>query len=68
MIHEHIVIPLIHIINLCFRTGHIPKKWKESVTIPLYKSGDKKMVTNYRAKTVINNFTKIFEKCMKKDW
>lgn len=64
-IHEHIINPLIHIINACFIKGYIPKKWKESITTPIYKSGDKKMVTNYRPITVINNFAKIFEKCLK---
>lgn len=63
--HRYIVGPLIHIINLCFEKGHIPKAWKESVVTPVYKSGTKSSITNYRPISVINNFAKVFEKCLK---
>ena len=55
-----------HIINLIFKTGKIPEKFKESIVIPIYKnSGNKEEISNYRPISLINNLGKIFEKCIK---
>lgn len=43
----------------------MPSSFKNSTTTPIFKSGDKKRATNFRPITVINNFAKIFEKCLK---
>lgn len=64
-IHAFISIPLVHIINIVFSTGKIPSEWKESYVSPIFKSGDRTKMTNYRPISVINNFAKIFEKCLK---
>ena len=37
-----------------------PKSWKESFTIPIYKSGDKNDPNNYRGVSLINCLPKIF--------
>lgn len=63
--HMQLIKPIKYIINLCFQTGEIPTNWKESIVTPIYKSGDKKMLTNYRPISVINNLAKIFEYCLK---
>ncbi|CAH0563181.1 unnamed protein product [Brassicogethes aeneus] len=64
-IHRFIIKPLLHIFNLIFETGVIPTAMKESVVTPVYKAGDKKQTTNYRPISVINNFAKLFELCLK---
>nr|CAI5843030.1 unnamed protein product [Callosobruchus analis] len=64
-IHQHILSPLLHIINLSFSTGKIPSQWKESVIAPVHKSGDSAQLSNYRPISVINNFAKIFEQAIK---
>lgn len=63
--HKYILQPLIYLIDLCFETGEIPLEWKNSIVTPVFKSGNKKQLTNYRPISVINNFAKIFEKCLK---
>lgn len=64
-IHKQISAPLSHIINLAFLSGRVPTKWKESLVTPVYKAGDKTDTSNYRPISVINNISKIFEKCVK---
>lgn len=64
-VHIYILTPLQHIINLTFSTGKIPSQWKASIVTPIYKSGDKKLCTNYRPISVISNLAKIFEHCLK---
>lgn len=64
-VHLYIIKPLRHIINLTFNTFKIPKDWKVSVVTPVYKSGDRANLTNYRPISLINNLGKIFEKCLK---
>ena len=47
-----------------FSTGRVPKLFKQSITILIYKSGDKKM-TNYRSISIKSNFAKVFEEALK---
>jgi hypothetical protein len=47
------------IFNVILKTGIYPKSWKESFTIPIYKSGDKNDPNNYRGVSLINCLTKI---------
>lgn len=63
--HQNILIPLEHIINTIFKTGIVPKSFKTSIVCPIYKSGEHSKIKNYRPISLITNFTKIFEKCMK---
>lgn len=64
--HKYLLKPLMYIINLAICTSQIPKEWKISIVTPVYKAGDSTNLTNYRPISVINNFGKIFEKCIKK--
>jgi hypothetical protein len=47
------------IFNVILKTGIYPKSWKESFTIPIYKSGDKNDPNNYRGISLINCLPKI---------
>ena len=48
------------IFKVILKTRIYPKSWKESFTIPIYKSGDKNDPNNYRGVSLINYLTKIF--------
>lgn len=64
-IHEYILEPLKHIINLIFKTGIVPTHFKTTIITPIHKAGNKNLISNYRPISLINNFAKIFEKCLK---
>ncbi len=61
---EYISTPLTHIINLCFRQGYFPDKRKIAKVIPVFKSGGKGDVNNYRPISVLPSLSKIFEKAI----
>lgn len=63
--HQYLLAPLEHIYNLIFKTGIVPNHFKKSIIIPIYKSGKKNQISNYRPISLISNFAKIFEKCLK---
>lgn len=63
--HKYILKPLKHLINLIFEKSLVPKQFKSSIITPIHKAGDKLKISNYRPISVINNFSKIFEKCLK---
>lgn len=58
--------PFACIINKCIETGCFPSVFKKSIVLPIYKSGDRMKVSNYRPISLITNLTKIFEKIIKK--
>ena len=52
--------PLAHICNISFRTGVFPSRMKIAKVIPMFKSGTKTDVTNYRPlATILKNLGKI---------
>lgn len=54
--------PLSYICNLSFQTGKFPDKMKMAKVVPLYKTGDKHLFTNYRPISLLSQFSKILEK------
>ena len=54
--------PLAHICNISFRTGVFPSRMKIAKVIPMFKSGTKTEVTNYRPISLLSQFSKILEK------
>ena len=59
---DNIVKPFTHICNQSFQTGIFPNKMKTAKIIPIYKSGDKQLLTNYRPISLLSQFSKILEK------
>lgn len=51
-----------HIINISLTTGTFPSDWKKSKVIPVYKSGSKSDIENYRPISVIPAASKVIEK------
>ena len=49
---------------MSFAQGIFPDELKLARVVPIYKSGDKKEVSNYRPISVLSFYSKIFEKIM----
>ena len=64
IICKYIAEPLSHIINTCIERATWPDALKEAEIVPIYKSGDKHNVTNYRPISLISNTGKVFEKIL----
>ena len=58
----HILTPLRHICNTSLGQGIFPDEIKIARIIPLFKSGDKQNVSNYRPISLLPPFSKILEK------
>ena len=58
--------PLLHILNLSLSEGVFPDELKVAKCIPLYKSGNKLLINNYRPVSILPIFSKIFERVMYK--
>ena len=56
--------PLTYTCNLSFLTGRFPDKLKITKVTPIFKSDNRKLVSNYRPISVLPVFSKIFEKLM----
>ena len=61
-ISDHIADPLANIINKCIEKSIWPDALKAAEVVPIYKSGKKLVVNNYRPISLISNIAKIFEK------
>lgn len=57
---------LCHIFNLSFTTGVFPQIFKKALVHPIFKSGDRDSVSNYRPISVLTVMSKVFEKIINK--
>jgi hypothetical protein len=61
-----IISPLTYLCNRMLTTGTFPDRLKFSEIIPIYKKGDKTLISNYRPMPCLPVFTIIFEKIIYK--
>ena len=61
---NNLIQPLLHTINLSFLEGIFPAQLKTANVTPIFKSGDSKLVGNYRPISILSVFSKIIEKLM----
>jgi hypothetical protein len=54
--------PLTVLFNFSLLSGVFPCVWKESYVVPLFKSGDKRNISNYRGISILSAILKPFEK------
>ena len=62
-IHQ-ISIPLTHIINQSFLTGIVPQQMKIAKVVPIFKTSDPTLLTNYRPISLLTTFSKLIERLM----
>ena len=62
-ISANIIAPsLVYIINKSIISGSFPSMWKEAKVKPLFKSGDKDGINNYRPISILPTISKLIEK------
>lgn len=62
---SHIIVPIIsHLINICFKYGVFPSIYKHAIILPIYKSGKKTDISNYRPIAILPVISKIIEKAL----
>lgn len=64
LVINQIALPLSKIINCSFTTGIFPNLLKIAKICPVYKSGPKQLISNYRPISILPSFSKIIEKVM----
>jgi hypothetical protein len=57
-----IFVPLKHVLSLSLSTGSVPSQLKIAKIVPIFKSGEKTNMDNYRPISLLSCFSKIFEK------
>ena len=60
-VHDNIT-PLTYLVNSSIKQGIFPSGLKIAKVLPIFEAGDEQLITNYRPISVLNFFSKIFEK------
>ena len=60
-VHDNIT-PLTYLVNSSIKQGIFPSGLKIAKVLPILEAGDEQLITNYRPISVLNFFSKIFEK------
>ena len=63
---KQFAIPLTILFNNSINNGKFPQTFKHATVVPIHKKGSKYELSNYRPISLLNTFSKIFEKLMKK--
>ena len=50
--------------NLSLRLGKLPLEWKRSNVVPVFKKGDKSVISNYRPMSLLSLFSRLCERCI----
>ena len=53
-----------HLVNLSIKSGKVPSEWKQAKVVPLFKSGNKDDLDNYRPISILPILSKILEKAV----
>ena len=53
--------PIHHLFQQCVKQGYLSNEWRIHKTIPIYKSGDKSSVKNYRPISLLCCISKVLE-------
>ena len=64
-VHKIVSYPLSRIINMSFQRGTFPKVLKMARLTPIFKSGDRKDISNFRPISSLHYVIKVFERCVK---
>ena len=59
---DSLVAPITHLVNLSIRKCTVPTQWKVAVITPIFKSGSKKDISNYRPISILPVISKVAEK------
>ena len=62
--YQNFIVPITHVMNLSIINGVVPNELKVAKVVPIYKSGDRRLINNYRPVSVPPCFSKILEKLM----
>ena len=58
--------PITHLYSQCFHLGYLPQEWRTHCITPIYKNGDKSMVSNYLPISLLCIVSKALEKIIYK--
>ena len=59
---NYIAKPLAHVCSTSFEYGVLPDNMKVAKVVPLFKAGDRSVISNYRPISLLSQFSKILEK------
>ena len=62
--YQNFIVPITHVMDLSIINGVVPNELKVAKVVPIYKSGDRRLINNYRPVSVLPCFSKILETLM----
>lgn len=63
---KELIVPLTYLVNMSITNSIFPTALKKAIVIPIFKQGCKNDINNYRPISLLNTFSKILERILKK--
>ena len=63
-----VCVPISLLFNLSLSKSEFPTQWKIASVLPLFKKGDKSLISNYRPISLLSAVGKVFERIVFKEW
>lgn len=65
--HQSIAVELTDMFRISLDSGKLPKIWKKSIIIPIFKKGDRTNINNYRPISLTCSTCRVFERIIAKN-
>ena len=64
--YQNFIVPIPHVMNVSIINGAVPTEFKVANVVPVYKSGDRRLINDYRRASICRPYCRVLKKKSRK--